>query len=95
MEFRICFSSAKYENDIFSLSMASSEFFLHAFWLSKVHFHQSGPLKLVKTMLKYFHFYLVYLQYGIVIQTWATKRSVIAYDEMEDIIRKETVYEHR
>ena len=55
MEFRICFSIAKYENEIFSLFETNSEF-IQPFCLSEVHFHQSGPLtlKLVKTMLKPF-----------------------------------------
>ena len=51
MEFRTRFSIEKYENDIFSLFEASNEF-IHVSCLSKIHFHQSGPFKLIKTMLK-------------------------------------------
>ena len=49
MEFRICFtcSTAKYENDMFSLYEISNEF-IHAFHLSKIQIHQSGPLNGLK-----------------------------------------------
>ena len=44
MEFRICFSTAKNEIDIFSLCVISNAF-IHAFCLSKIHFRQTGSLK--------------------------------------------------
>ena len=47
MEFRVCFTIAKYENDIFSLCESSNEF-IDAFCHSKIHFHQTGGLKLNK-----------------------------------------------
>ena len=55
MEFQICFTIEKYANNIFSLCETSKEF-IHAFCLSEIHFHQSGPLRLIKTMLKSFRF---------------------------------------
>ena len=51
---QVCFTIAKYENDIFSLYETSNAF-IHAFCHSKVHFQQSEPLKLIKIMLKSFH----------------------------------------
>ena len=35
------------QHDIFSLLETSNEF-IHASFLSKIHFHRSGPLKLIK-----------------------------------------------
>ena len=62
MEFRVCFTSAKYENDMFSLyendifSLCdTSNAFIDAFCYSKIYFHQSGPFILIKTMLKSLH----------------------------------------
>ena len=53
-------------------------------------FHQSVPLKFVKTMLIFFTFVRFISSYSkSSYATWATKRSVIAYDEIEDSIRKE------
>ena len=37
----------KYENDIFSLNETSNGF-MHAFCLSKIHFHKPGSFKLIK-----------------------------------------------
>ena len=42
--------NAKYEKDMFSLCETSSAF-IDTFSYSKIHFHQSGPFKLIKTML--------------------------------------------
>ena len=53
-EFQVCFTIAKYEKDIFSLCKTSNPF-IHAFCHSKINFHQHGPLKLIKTILKSFH----------------------------------------
>ena len=81
MEFRICFSITKYENDIISLCETSNEL-IHGFCLSKVHFRHSGPLKLINL------FALLYLspvwnRYPKGSQTTsATKRSMIAYNEI-------------
>ena len=54
MEFRVCFTTAKYENNIFSLCETSNAF-IDAFCYFKIHFHQSGPFELIKTMLKSLH----------------------------------------
>ena len=54
MEFRVCFTTAKGENDMFSFCETSNAF-IDAFCYSKIHFHQSGPFKLIKTMLKSLH----------------------------------------
>ena len=45
---------AKYENDMFLLC-ETSNVFIGAFCYSKIHFHPSGPFKLIKTMLKSLH----------------------------------------
>ena len=54
MEFRVCFTIAKYENDLLSLC-ETIDVFIDAFCYSKIHFHHLGPFKLIKTMLKSFH----------------------------------------
>ena len=57
IEFRICFTIAKYENVLFSLCETSNTF-IGAFCYSKIHFHQSGQFKifkLIKTMSKSLH----------------------------------------
>ena len=51
MEFQVCFIFAKYENDMLLL-YETTNVFIDAFCNSKVHYHQSGPFKLIKTMLK-------------------------------------------
>ena len=94
MEFRVCFSTAKSTKTIcFSLCETSSAF-IDAFCYCKIHFHQSGPLKLIKTMLKSLHVLLglspVWNRYpkgGH--KKGATKSSIIAYDEIKDRICKE------
>ena len=86
-EFRVCFTAAKYENE-------TCNAFIDAFCYSKIHFHQSGPFKLIKIMLKYVHVLLglsqVWNRYPKGSHTKeATKRSIIAYDEIKDTICKE------
>ena len=54
MEFRVSFAMAIYENDMFLLCETSNAF-IGAFCYSKIHFHQPGPFKLIKTMLKSLH----------------------------------------
>ena len=49
---------------------------LMLFCYSKVHFHQLGSFKLIKTMLKSFKVCKVYLQCGIVIQRVVTIHEV-------------------
>ena len=49
---------AMYENDMFLLSETSNAF-IGAFCYSKIHFHPSGPLKSIKTMLKSLHVLLI------------------------------------
>ena len=49
---------------------------LMLFCYSKIHFHQLGSFKLIKTMLKSFNVYMVYLQCGIIIQRVVTKQRL-------------------
>ena len=44
---------------------------MHIYY-SKIHFHQLGPFKLIKTMLKFLNVFFFYLQLGIVIQRVVT-----------------------
>ena len=50
MEFQVCFTFAKYENDMLSLC-ETTDVLIGAFY-SKIHFHQLGLFKFIKTMLK-------------------------------------------
>ena len=54
MEFPVCFTIAKYENDMLPLCKTTNVF-ADAICYYKIHFHQLGPFKLVETMLKSFH----------------------------------------
>ena len=54
MEFRVCFTITRYENDMLSLC-ETINVFIDAFCYSKIHFHQLGPFKLIKTMLTSLH----------------------------------------
>ena len=49
---------------------------LMLFCYSKIHFHQLGSFKLIKTMLKSLHVCKVYLQCGIAIQRVVTKHGL-------------------
>ena len=49
---------------------------LMLFCYSKIHFHQLGSCKLIKTMLKSLHVCKVYLQCGLVIQMVVTKHGL-------------------
>ena len=51
MEFQVWFTFAKYENDMVLLC-ETKNVFIGAFCNSKIHYHQSGAFKLIKTMLK-------------------------------------------
>ena len=98
MEFQVCFTTAKNGNDMFSLCEASNAF-IGANCYSKIHFHQSGPFKLIKTMFKSSHVVLgsspVCNRYPKGSHTkGATKRSIIAYDEIKDRICKEYFSEY-
>ena len=75
MKFRVCFTLAKYENDILSLC-ETANVFIDVFCNSKIHFHQLESFKLVKTMLKSLNVCKVYLQCGIVIQRVVTKHGL-------------------
>ena len=75
MKFQVCFTLAKYENDMLSLC-ETTNVFIDVFCNSKIHFHQLGPLKLIKTMLKSFNVCKVYLQCGTVIQRVVTKHRL-------------------
>ena len=68
MEFGVCFSIAKYKNDIFWLFETSQMI------ISIIHFHK---LIMIKTMLKMWAFCKVYLQYGIVNQRVVTQQGFI------------------
>ena len=70
MKFQVCFTFAKYENDMLLLC-ETTNVFIDAFCNSKIHFHQLGPFKLIKTM-----FCKVYLQCGIIIQRVVTIHGV-------------------
>ena len=90
MEHRVCFTIAKYENGMFSLCETSNAF-IDAFCYSKIHFHQSGPFRLIKTMFNSLHVLLglssVWNRYPTDSHTKrSTKRSTIAYDEIKDRI---------
>ena len=69
----MCFTFAKYENDMLSLCETNNEF-IDVFCNSKIHFHQLGQFKLIKTMLKSSvgMFCKDYLQCGIIIQRVVT-----------------------
>ena len=55
VEFRVYFAMAMYETHIFLLCETSIAF-IGAFCYSKIHFHPSGPFKLINlTMLKSLH----------------------------------------
>ena len=47
MEFRVCFAIAKYENDMLLLCKTTNVF-IDAYCYEKTHFHQLGPLNLLK-----------------------------------------------
>ena len=76
MKIRVCFTLAKYENDMLS-SCETTNVFIDAFFCySKIHFYQLRSLKLIKTMLKSLYVCKVYLQCGIVIQRVVTNHGV-------------------
>ena len=52
MEFQVCFTFAKYENDILLLC-ETTNVFINVFCNSKIHFHTLGPFELIKTILKF------------------------------------------
>ena len=54
MEFQVCFTFAKYENDMLLLCETTNVFNDAFLCNSKLHFHQLGPFKLIKTVLKPF-----------------------------------------
>ena len=99
MKFRVCFTTVKYENYMFSLCETSNAF-SDAFCYSKIHFHQSGPFKLIKTMLKSLYVLIgvspLWNHYPKGSHTkWATKHSIIVYDGIKDKTCKGYVSEHR
>ena len=75
MKIRICFTLAKYENNMLSLC-ETTNVFIDAFFYSKIHFYQLGSFKLIKTMLKSLNVCKVYLQCGIIIQREVTKQRL-------------------
>ena len=78
---------------MFSLCETSNAF-IDAFCYSKIHFHQSGPFTFIKIMLKSLHVVLglspVWNRYQKGSHNkGASKRSVIAFDDIKGIICKE------
>ena len=78
---------------MFSLCETSNAF-IATFCYAKIHIHQSEPFKLIKTMLKSLNdllgLSLVWNRYPKGSHTkGATKRSIIAYYEIKDIICKD------
>ena len=53
------------------------------FCYSKIHFHQLGSFKLIKTKLKSLNVCNVYLQCGIVIKRAVTKHGYLAFNYRE------------
>ena len=51
MEFYVCFTFAKYGNDMLPLC-ETTNVFIDVFCNSKINLHQLGPFKLIKTILK-------------------------------------------
>ena len=87
------FTFAKYTNDMLSLC-ETTNVFIDAFCNSKIHFHQLGPFKLIKTMLTSLMFCKVYLQCGIIIQRVVTIHGLPSVQfscmmNLNDIICKE------
>ena len=75
MKFRICFTLAKYENDMLSLC-ETTDVLLMLFCYSEIHFHQLGSFKLIITVLKSLNVCKVYLQCGIVFQRAVRKQRL-------------------
>ena len=53
MKFRVCFTLAKYENDMLSLC-ETTNVFIDAFCYSKKYFHQLESFKLIKNNVEIF-----------------------------------------
>ena len=75
MKFRVCFTLAKYENDMLSLC-ETTNVFIDPFLLFQIQFHQLRSFKLIITMLKSLNVCKVYLQCGIVTQSVVTKHGL-------------------
>ena len=75
MKFRVCFTLAKYKNDMLLLC-ETTNVFIDPFCYFRIHFQQLGSFKLIKTMLKSLNVCKVYLQCGIVIQRVVTKHGL-------------------
>ena len=54
MEFRVCFTFGKYGN-IGCRYVRQPNVFIDAFFYFKIHLHQLGQFKLIKTLLKSLH----------------------------------------
>ena len=96
-EFRICFTIAKYENDVFSLCETSNAF-IHVFFLPfRNPFSSVRIVKIDFNNAEIFHVLLglspVWNRYPKGSHTTGpatcTKGSIIAYDEIEDRLCKE------
>ena len=80
MKLRVCFTLAKYENDMMSLC-ETTNVFIDGFCYSKIHFYQLGSLKLIKTMLQSLNVCKAISK--------APYCSIIVNDEFKDRICKE------
>ena len=69
----------KYENDIFSLNETSNGF-IHAFCLSKIHFHKPGSFKLIKNA-EIFSRFVKFISNEIIIQGYHAFKNGIAFDK--------------
>ena len=93
MEFQVSFTFAKYENDMLLLC-ETNNVLNDDFCSSKIHFHQLGSFKKIKTMLKSLNVLQglspVWNHYPKGSHnTSDTKCSIIAYDEFKDRVCKE------
>ena len=75
MKFRVCFTLAKYKNDVLSLC-ETTYVLLMLICYFKIPFHQLWSFTLIITMLKPLNVCKVYLQCGIVILRQGTKHGL-------------------
>ena len=86
MEFRICFSISKYENNIFLICETSNEFQNPFSSVRTIRIDQNN-VETFSLLLGLSPVWNRFLKGGHT--TWATKHSIIMYDEIEDRICKE------
>ena len=86
MEFRVCFTIAKYKNDMLLLC-ETIIVIIDDFCYSKIHFHQLGLLKFLHVLLDLSPVWVRYPKGSH--KKGATLRSIVAYDEIKDRICNE------